>query len=275
MKVLVAVKRVRDPDSIRDAEVTPAGDGLFGAASEWKTNPFDEYAVETALRLTEDGRAPKERRGEVVVVTFGPSEAASVLRAAMAMGADRSLRVDTDDESLDGRLVALGLGALVGELAPDLVILGKQCVDGDGNNVGQMLAELLDWPMATCAVALREEEGALRVEREVDGGTLSLRVRLPAVLTVDLRIVAPRGVYSRHTAVDHRYAEGIRFAPLPSIVAAKRKPLTVREIAELVPSHGLATHHFRFGLPTGRPAGRIVASVSELVELLASDAKVI
>jgi len=275
MKILVSLKRVRDPDNANKVGVTPSGDAVVASALEWKINPFDEYALEAALRLTEDGRSPKQRLGEVVVVTFGPAEADSKLRAALALGADRAVRVDAEDEALDGSLVAQGLAALVRAERPDLVLMGKQAVDGDTNQVGQLLGELLDWPMATFAATIREEPGAVRVEREVDGGTVTLRLRLPAVVTVDLRIVSPSSVYSVHTPPEHLYAEGVRFAPLPAVIAAKRKPLVVRPLSELTGGAGLTTRYLGFATPPARAPGRLVGSVSELVELLATEAKVV
>src|SRR4029079_17464126 len=127
---------------------------------------------------TEDGKTPKVRAGEVVVVTFGPKETETTLRAALATGADRAIRVDATDDKLDGHLVARSLKALVEREKPDLVLMGKQAVDGDSNQVGQILAELLDWPMATFAATIREEAGALLVGREVDGGVVPLRAKL-------------------------------------------------------------------------------------------------
>src|SRR5262249_6055633 len=158
---------------------------------EWKPNPFDEYALEAALRLTENGQSPKVRAGSVTVVTFGPKEAEQTLRAALATGADKAIRVDATDDKLDGDLVARALKTLVERAKPDLVIMGKQAVDGDSNQVGQILAELLDWPMATFAATIREQPASLLVDREIDGGVVTLRVQVPAVITVDLRIVAP------------------------------------------------------------------------------------
>jgi electron transfer flavoprotein beta subunit len=275
LKVLVALKRVRDPDNVNRLRVTPDGKGLVFSGLEWKVNPFDEYALEAALRLTEDGRSPKQRRGEVVVVTFGPPDAEPKVRAALALGAERGIRVEAEDESLDGRLVARGLFALVRDEQPDLVLLGKQAVDGDSNQVGQMLAELVDWPMATAAATLREGDGCLLVEREVDGGTIRLRLRLPAVVTVDLGIVTPAAVCSRHTPPEYRYPEGVRFAPLPAVIAARRRVLTVRSLGELAPDALLTTEYLEYRLPPARSPGRMVASVSELVELLAVESKVL
>jgi len=134
-----------------------------------------------------------------VVVTLGPKECETMLRAALATGADRAIRIEANDNELDGRLVAAALKAIVDVEKPDLILLGKQAVDGDSNQVGQRLAELIDYPMATFAATIKEETGALLVGREVDGGVLTLRVTLPAVVTVDLRIISPTSVYSKLT----------------------------------------------------------------------------
>ena len=277
MKVLVALKRVADPDNANKVKVAAGGTAVDTTGLEWKPNPFDEYALEAALRLTENGKATKQRLGEVVVVTLGPKEVEQTLRAALATGADRAIRVDVTDEQLDGRLVAAALKAIVEAEKPDVVLMGKQAVDGDSNQVGQRLAELLDWPMATFAATIKEEDGALLVGREVDGGVLTLRVKLPALVTVDLRIVAPHSVFSKVTAAEagFKYNDGVRFAPLPAIMAAKKKPLDVKTLAELVPGAALTTRYLKFERPPQRAAGVKVKDVSELVEKLANVAKVI
>jgi electron transfer flavoprotein beta subunit len=275
VKILVALKRVADPDNANKTKVSPDGRAVDTSGLEWKVNPFDEYALEAALRLTENGKAPKQRLGEVVVVTLAPKDAESMLRSALATGADRALRVEATDEELDGRLVALALKQVVAAEKPDLVLMGKQAVDGDSNQVGQRLAELLDWPQATFAATIREEAGALLVGREVDGGVLTLRVKLPALVTVDLRIVAPASVYSQHTDPAFKYNEGVRFAPLPAIMAAKKKPLDVRPLKELLGDALLTTKYTKFERPPQRSAGVKVKDAVELVERLATEAKVI
>lgn len=275
MKVLVAVKRVADPDNANRIKVSSAGDAIDTSGLEWKLNPFDEYALEAALRLTENGQTPKKREGEVVVVTLAPKDAETTLRSALATGADRAIRIEAEDDQLDGRIVARALKAVVAEEQPDVVLMGKQAVDGDSNQVGQMLAELLDWPMATFAATIRQEaDGGLLVGREVDGGVLTLRVRPPCLITVDLRIVSPEGVYSSHTASSFKYSEGVRFAPLPAIMQAKRKPLTVRPLAELTDAT-LTTKYTRFELPAKRSAGVKVKDVAELVQKLTQEARVL
>lgn len=276
MKILVALKRVADPDNANKIKIAPQGNAVDTAGLEWKINPFDEYALEAALRLTENGKAPKTRIGEVVVVTLAPKDAETTLRAALATGADRAVRVDATDDQLDGRLVALALKALVDAEKPDVVLMGKQAVDGDSNQVGQRLAELLDWPMATFAATIHEEtENVLLVGREVDGGVLSVRVRLPAVVTVDLRVVAGTSVRSRHTEPSFKHNDGVRFAPLPAIMAAKKKPLDTKTLAELVGGNTLTTQYKKFERPAQRKAGVRVKDVGELVDKLVTEAKVV
>ncbi len=275
MKILVPLKRVADPDNANKVKIPASGEKIETTGLEWKPNPFDEYALETALRLTEDGKTPKVRAGEVVVVTFGGKETEQTLRAALATGADRAIRVDATDDKLDGDLVARALKALVEKEKPDVVLLGKQAVDGDSNQTGQILAELLDWPMATFAATIKEEAGALLVGREVDGGVLHVRVTLPAVVTVDLRIVAPTSVYSAKTAAAFKYNDGVRFAALPAIMAAKKKPLVEVKLAELAPDAALKVEYPKFEAPPARKAGIKVKDVADLVNRLHTEAKVL
>jgi len=275
VKILVAIKRVSDPDNANKVKVSPAGNAVDTTGLEFKLNPFDEYALEAALRLTEDGKAPKKREGEVVVVTFGPKETEQNLRSALATGADRAIRVEATDDQLDGRLVAQALKALVEAEKPDLVLMGKQAVDGDTNQVAQILAELLDYPMATFAATIVEENGSVLVGREVDGGVLSLRLKFPAVVSVDLRIVAPTSVYSNRTERAFKYNEGVRFAPLPAIMAAKKKPLDVKTLTELAPGCAVTARYTKFERPPQRSSGIKVKDVAELVDRLANEAKVI
>jgi len=274
VKILVPLKRVSDPDNANKIKI--AGGKVDTTGLEWKPNPFDEYAVETALRLTENGTAPKSRLGEVVVVTFGPKETEISLRAALATGADRAIRVDATDDQLDGDLVARALKALVEKEKPDLVLLGKQAVDGDSNQVGQLLAEYLDWPQATFAGTIKSEgDKALVVGREVDGGTMLLQVTLPAVVSVDLRIVAPKSVTSVHTPATHNYSDGVRFAPLMAIMAAKKKPLAEVKLADLAADTALKIKYSGFEPPPARKAGVKVKTVPELVQKLKTEARVL
>jgi electron transfer flavoprotein beta subunit len=275
VKILVPLKRVADPDNANKIKIPAGGNTVETTGLEWKPNPFDEYALEAALRLTENGATPKTRAGEVIVVTFGPKETETTLRQALATGADRAIRVDAKDDELDGSLVARALKAIVEKEKPDVVLMGKQAVDGDSNQVGQTLAQLLGWPQATFAATINEEDGALLVGREVDGGVITLRVKLPALVTVDLRIVAPTSVYSKQTKKDFKYNDGVRFAALPAIMQAKKKPLVEMKLAELAPDTKLRVQYVKFEPPPARKAGIKVKDVADLVARLKNEAKVL
>lgn len=275
MKVLVALKRVSDPDNANKVKIAAGGAAIDTGGLEWKPNPFDEYALEAALRLTENGKTPKQRLGEVVVVTLGPKETEQTLRAALATGADRAIRIEATDDQLDGRLVAKALQAVVVAEKPDLVLMGKQAVDGDSNQVGQRLAELLDFPMATFAATIKEEDGALLVGREVDGGVLTLRVKLPALITVDLRIVAPHSVFSKVTEAGFKYNDGVRFAPLPAIMAAKKKPLDVKPLADIGVDTAPRLKVVKVTEPPKRAGGIKVETAADLVSKLKNEAGVL
>lgn len=277
MKILVALSRAIDPENANRVQVSTDGSRIDCSGLAWKTNPFDEYALETALRLTECGTFPQQRKGEVVVVSVGPIELESVpLRHSLALGADRAVRVDANEPDLDGDVVAKVLCALAGAEKPDLVLLGKQSVDTEFNQVGQRLAELLDWPMATSAATILEEtKGTLRVGREVDRGVQTVRLMLPAVVTVDLRIVAPSSVRSRHTGIAHEYPSGVRYAPLPAILKAKAKPLRVQSIDSLLVRALGSTRCARYSIGPARTAGRILNGVEELLNAMAYEAKVL
>lgn len=268
------MKRVSDPDNANKIKVAGGGAQIDTSGLEFKWNPFDEYALEAALRLTENGKTPKQREGEVVVVTLGPKEAEQNLRGALATGADRAIRVEVTDDALDGWVVASALAALAAAEKPDLILLGKQAVDGDTNQVGQILAEMLDAPMGTFAATIASEGGKLLVGREVDGGVTTVRLAPPCLVTVDLRIVAPQSVYSASTARDFKYQDGVRFAPLPAIMAAKKKPLDVKSLADLTPQTK-TTVYSSFALPEARKAGVKVKDVDELLTRLKTEARVI
>lgn len=273
MKILVPLKRVSDPDNANKIKIN--GGKVETTGLEWKPNPFDEYAVETALRLTENGAAPKTRLGEVLVVSFGPKEVETTLRAALATGADRAIRVDATDDQLDGDLVARALKALVEREKPDLILIGKQQVEGDSNQVGQLLAEYLGWPQATFAGSIKsEDDKSLLVHREIDGGSMVVRVTLPAVVSVDLRIVAPNSVQSKHSPA-HKYADGVRFAALMAIMAAKKKPLVEVKLAELAPDTALKIKVTSYEAPPARKAGVKLKTVAELVNKLKTEARVL
>ena len=274
MKILVPIKRVADPDNSNKVKITPDGAKVDPGALELKLNPFDEYAVETALRLVENA-ATNERQGEVVVVLVGPKDAASTMRAALAMGADRGILVEADEGVIDGDVVARTLAAIAKEEKPDLVLCGKQQVDSDSNQVGQILAERLGWPQATFAMSIVLEEGGATVGREVDGGVSWLRVKFPAVVTVDLRIVMPTSVVNGRTPAGHAYADTPRYASLKGIMAAKKKPLAEKTLATLGVEATPKVRYLKFEAPPKRQAGVKVESVADLVQKLHAQSKVL
>lgn len=275
MKILVAVKRVADPDNLNKIKLSAQGK-IDTTGLEPKASPYDDYALETALRLTENGANTKARLGEVVVVTFGPKDAEQMLRAMLGTGADRAIRVDATDDALDGDLVARGLKAVVDKEKPDLVLLGYQQSESESNEVGQMLAEYLGWPQATFAGAIKsEDDKALVIGREIEGATAQVRVTLPAVVTVLDKIIHPKSVQSKHTAATHAYPDGVRFAALMAIMAAKKKPLAEMKLADLVQEAALKVRYGAAELPPKRAAGVKVKDVKELVGKLKTEAKVI
>lgn len=275
MKILVAVKRVADPDNLNKIKLSAQG-RVDTTGLEPKASPYDDYALETALRLTENGTNTKARLGEVVVVTFGPKDAEQTLRAMLGTGADRAIRVEATDDALDGDLVARGLKAVVEKEKPDLVLLGYQQAENESNEVGQMLAEYLGWPQATFAGSIKsEDDKALVVGREVDGATMQVRVTLPAVVTVLDKIVHPKSVQSKHTPATHAYPDGVRFAALMAIMAAKKKPLAEMKLADLAADANLKVRYGNAELPPKRAAGVKVKDVKELVGKLKTEAKVI
>lgn len=277
VKILVPVKRVADPDNANKMKVSPDGKKVTSEGLEWKLNPFDEYAVETALRLNEKG-GTNDKLGETVVVSIGGADVAQTLRQPLAMGADRAILVGADDEQLDSVLVARALAGLVEKEKPDLVLMGKQAVDGDSNTAGQMLAELLGWPMATFAMSIEVADGgkALKVGREVDTGVMNVKVTLPAVVTVDLRIVTPTSVKNGVTPAEHKYNEGARYASLKGIMAAKKKPIDQVQLGDLGAAGQPVVQYSKFELPPARSgAVTYVESVQELVEKLRTQAKVL
>jgi electron transfer flavoprotein beta subunit len=277
VKILVPVKRVCDPDNANKVKVSGDGSAVTSEGLEWKPNPFDEYAVETALRLNEN--APKnEKLGETIVVSFGPADVAQTLRQTLAMGADRGILVAAEDKDLDSLVIARALKAIVAKENPDLVLMGKQVVDGDSNAVGQMLAELLGWPMATFAMSIATSDGGktLTVGREVDTGVLTLKIKAPAVVSVDLRIVAPEAVKNGATADTHKYNEGARYASLKGIMQAKKKPIEQVTLASLGADTALSTSYEKFELPPKRTGSvTFVENVDQLIHKLHNEAKLI
>jgi electron transfer flavoprotein beta subunit len=249
MKILVPIKRVIDFNI--KVRVKPDASGIDMANVKMSMNPFDEIAVEEAVRLKEKGVAT-----EIVAVSCGVAASQETLRTALALGADRAILVQTDQE-LQPLAVAKLLRAIVAKEAPQLVILGKQAIDDDANQTGQMLAALLDWPQATFASKLDIANGRASVKREVDGGLETVEVALPAVVTTDLRLNEPR------------------YATLPNIMKAKKKPLetVTPEALGVDVAPRLAT--LKVTEPPKRKGGGRVADVKELVAKLRNEAKVL
>ena len=242
MKILVPVKRVVDYNvKIR---VKPDGSGVDLANVKMSMNPFDEIAVEEALRLKEAGKAT-----EVVVVTIGPAKADETLRTGLAMGADRGILVKTDD-SVEPLAVAKILAKIVAEEQPKLVIMGKQAIDDDSNQTGQMLAALLGWGQGTFASKVDLQGEQVDVTREIDGGLQTVGLKLPAIVTTDLRLNEPR------------------YASLPNIIKAKKKEVAVKEPSDFGVDIAPRLEVVKTAEPATRAAGVKVGSVAELVTKL-------
>src|SRR4051812_23739572 len=272
MKILVPVKRV--PDPTQKAKIKDGHIDLTGAS--WIVNTFDEYAVETALRLLENGESNTRTGGEIVVVSIGPDDAAKEIRTCLAMGADRAIHVVANDSELDSLAVVKVLQGIIAAEKPDLVVMGKQAVDGDANQVGQMLAGKLGWPQATFAASIELKDKSLLVGREVDGGVEYKRVPVPAVITVDLRIVGSHAVNNGVTPATFAYSgEGARLPSLKGIMAAKKKPMTVAKLGDYGAEAHPVIKEINVTLPPPRAAGQIVADIPTLVKKLAEEAKVI
>jgi len=251
VKILVPIKRVVDYNvKIR---VKPDGTGVETTNVKMSMNPFDEIAVEEAVRLKERGIAT-----EVLAVSAGVAACQETLRTALALGADRAILVETDVE-LQPLAVARLLAAIVAKEGPQLVIMGKQAIDDDANQTGQMLAALLDWPQATFASQVVVDTAAqqVTVTREIDGGVETLQMPLPAVITTDLRLNEPR------------------FASLPNIIKAKKKPLETVSPAALGVDVTPRIRTLKVEEPPKRKGGVKVASVDELIARLRQEAKVI
>ena len=250
-KILVPVKRVVDYNvKIR---VKPDGSGVETNNVKMSMNPFDEIAVEEAIRLREAGDKGVE---EIVAVSIGPQKAQETLRTALAMGADRAILVKTD-ETVEPLAVAKTLKAVIEKEGPELVILGKQAIDDDCNQTGQMLAALLGWPQATFASKLDAVDGGLHVTREVDGGLQTLSMPLPAIVTTDLRLNEPR------------------YASLPNIMKAKKKPLEEMAPADLGVDLAPRLKVLNTVEPPERQGGVKVESVQELIDKLRNEARVL
>jgi electron transfer flavoprotein beta subunit len=249
MKLLVPVKRV--VDFTVKVRVKPDGSGVDLENVKMSMNPFDEIAVEEAIRLKE-----REAATEIIAVSLGSAACQETLRTALAMGADRAILVETDAE-LEPLAVAKLLKQIVLKEGPQLVILGKQAIDDDSNQTGQMLAALLDWPQATFASKLEIAGGKATVTREIDGGLETLELPLPAVITTDLRLNEPR------------------YTTLPNIIKAKKRPLDTIPVADLQTEIAPRLKTLKVEAPHPRKAGIRVNSVEELITKLREEAKVI
>ncbi|NBX41881.1 MAG: electron transfer flavoprotein subunit beta/FixA family protein [Rhodobacteraceae bacterium] len=253
MKILVPVKRVIDYNV--KVRVKADGSGVDLANVKMSMNPFDEIAVEQAIRLKEAGKAE-----EVVVVSIGVKQAQDTLRTALAMGADRAILVEAADDvhqDIEPLAVAKILKAVIADEGPSLVIAGKQAIDNDMNATGQMLAALLGWSQATFASALEVEGDSATVTREVDGGLQTVKVKMPSIVTVDLRLNEPR------------------YASLPNIMKAKKKPLDEKTAADYGVDVTPRLTVIKTTEPETRKAGIKVASVEELISKLKDEAGVI
>jgi len=249
VKILVTVKRVPDPETV--IKIAPDGAGIVTDNVKWVVNPFDEIAIEEALRIKE-----KAGGADVVLVSIGQKTAQEQLRTGLAMGADRAILV-LAEQALEPLAVARVLAKLAESEKPDLVLMGKQAIDDDSNCAGQMLAELLGWPQATFASKVELDGKSAKVTREVDGGLETLGVALPAIVTADLRLNEPR------------------YASLPGIMKARKKELKEIEVGSLGVDVAPKVKLVKMDPPPKRQAGKKVASVEELVNLLHTEAKVI
>ena len=250
MKVLVPVKRVVDYNvKIR---VKADGSGVELANVKMSMNPFDEIAIEEAIRLKEKGVVT-----EIVAVSIGPSKAQETIRTALAMGADRGILVETGDTLVEPLAVAKLLKALVDAEKPGIVILGKQAIDDDCNQTGQMLSAILGWSQGTFASTIAIEGESVLVTREVDGGLETVKLKLPAIITTDLRLNEPR------------------YASLPNIMKAKKKPLDIKKPDDLGVDVAPRLKVLKTTEPAGRKAGVKVANAAELVAKLKNEAGVI
>jgi len=249
MKILVPVKRVIDYNV--KVRVKSDNSGVETANVKMSMNPFDEIAVEEAVRLKEAGKAT-----EIVAVSIGETKCQETIRTAMAMGADTGILVETD-ETVEPLNVAKILKAVIDEQSPDLVIMGKQAIDDDSNQTGQMLATLLNWGQATFAGEVSIDGGNATVTRELDGGLETLSVKTPCIITTDLRLNEPR------------------YASLPNIMKAKKKPLETKTPADYGVEIANRVEVLKVEEPPVRQAGEMVADVDTLIEKLKNEAKVI
>jgi electron transfer flavoprotein beta subunit len=283
VKILVSIKRVADPDNASKLKVSGDGTAVTSEGLEWKMNPFDDWSLEAALRLTENAAQKNARVGEVVLVSIGPNDEHTqrIIREGLAKGAERGILVEAEDGSLDSGAVAAILKALVEKESPDLVVMGKQAADGDSNVAGTVLAEQLGWPIINYAMQIKtsDEGKTLEVKRELDTGVATVKVTGPAVLTTSDRILATDSVKNGVTPDDHEYAKlevGGRYASLKGIMQAKKKPIDTTSAGDLGVDAGTKLNYTKFELPPARSGETtFVEDVADLVDKLHNAAKVI
>ncbi len=273
MKILVTVKRIPDPDE----NLKFAGNAIDTSSSKWVPNAFDEYAVETALRLAENVGNKKERLAEVIVLSVCPKDKRQHVTQFLAMGADRGVIVDADDTAMDTQSVAKLVAEVFKREQCDLLVAGKLSQDTESNELAQRVAGLLDLPQAAFAATMswNRDGNALSVDREVDDGVETKQLPLPAVVSVDLRIVLPHSVHNGVTPDDHKYQEGARLASLRGITMAKRKKVAIHTPADLGVEPSANLTFAELVAPPSRQAGQLVESPQALVEKLATEAKVL
>lgn len=272
-KILVTVKRIPDPDE--SLKFTQSGLDL--SSVKWVPNAFDEYAVETALRLAEDVNNKKSKLAEIIVLSICPQNSRQHMTQFLAMGADRGVIVDADEQTLDTAAIAKIIAKVAQDEGVDMVIAGKLSQDNEGNQVGQRVAGLLGWPQACFAAEIDWDQAnnTLTVHREVDDGVEVKKVPMPAVVSVDLRIVLPSSVRNGANPPDHKFTDGPRLASLRGITMAKRKKVDIKTPADLGVTSAGGETTIAVDKPAGRMAGQMIATIEELVEKLATEAKVL
>jgi electron transfer flavoprotein beta subunit len=283
VKILVSIKRVADPDNASKLKVSADGKAVTSEGLEWKMNPFDDWSLEAALRLTENAAEKNARVGEVVLVSIGPNDEHTqrIIREGLAKGAERGILVEADEGNLDAGVVASVMKAIVDEESPDLVVMGKQAADGDSNVAGTVLAEKLGWPIINYAMKIKTSDDGktLEVLRELDTGVATVKVTGPAVLTTSDRILQPDSVKNGVTPESHQYAKlevGGRYASLKGIMQAKKKPIDQKSLSDLGVDASKVLNYTKFQLPPARTGETtFVADVTELVDKLHNTAKVI
>jgi electron transfer flavoprotein beta subunit len=283
VKILVTIKRVADPDNAAKLKVTADGTAVTSEGLEWKMNPFDDWSLEAALRLTENAAEKNARVGEVVLVSIGPNDEHTqrIIREGLAKGAERGILIEADEGTLDAASVSAILKAVADKEKPDLIMMGKQAADGDSNVAGTKLADKLGWPVINYAMRIKtaDDGKTLEVLRELDTGVATVKVTGPAVITVSDRILHPESVKNGVTPADHQYAKlevGGRYASLKGIMQAKKKPIEQMSIGDLGVDVPKALRYTKFELPPARSGETtFVADVAELVDKLHNTAKVI